>query len=191
MKSAATDANLDTRHKTLTNHAVRKSNVGRLKEEAVPDTTIVQLTGHKRAESLSSYYQASINHEHSMSKILSGQPSEVQWSGGSSHSTVTSANQEVPTNAVAANLSKPKNGTRSPLSSLTSRVANANHQSVPPPSQLESLFAGSRIGSTSNCTIQVFQDHPQSMVPSGIWPIHPKFQAHNQSIVGNSPKPVK
>ena len=100
-----------------------------------------------------------------MSKILSGQPSEVQWSGESSHSTITSANQEVPRNAVAAKLSNPENGTRSPLSSLTSRVVNANHQSVAP-SQLESLFAGSRIGSISNCTIQVFQGHPQSMVPN-------------------------
>ena len=125
-----------------------------------------------------------------MSKISSGQPSEVQWSGGSSHSTVTSANKEIPTNAVAAKLSKPENGTRSPLSSLTSRIVNANDQSVAP-SQLESLFAGSRIGSISNCTIQIFQGHPQSIVPSGIWPIHPQFQSHNQNIVGNSPKPVK
>ena len=30
MKSAAIDANLDTGHKKLTNHAVRKTNVGRL-----------------------------------------------------------------------------------------------------------------------------------------------------------------
>ena len=139
---------------------------------------------------MSSYYQASTKHQRSISKISSCQPSGVQWSGGSSRSTVTSANQEVLTNAVAAKLSKSENGTRSLLSSLTSCVVNANHQSVAP-SQQESLFAGSRIGSISNCMIQFFQDHPQSMVPSEIWPIHPQFQAHNQNIVGNSPKPVK
>ena len=65
-------------------------------------------------------------------KILSGQSSEVQWSGGSSHSTITSESQEVPTDAAAAKLSKPENGTRFPLSSLTSRVVSANHQSVAP-----------------------------------------------------------
>ena len=79
---------------------------------------------------------------------------------------------------------------QSPLSSLTSRVVNANHQSVAP-SQMESLFAGSRIGDISNCTIQVFQGDPQLMVPSGIWPIHPQFQAHYQNIVGDFSKPVK
>ena len=62
-----------------------------------------------------------------------------------------SKNQEVPTDAVAAKLSKPENSVRSPLSSLTSHVVNANHQSVAP-SQLESLFARSRIGSMTNYT---------------------------------------
>ena len=80
-----------------------------------------------------------------MSTISSGQSSEVRCSGESSHSIISSANHEVPTDDVAAKLSKPENGTRFPLSSLTSRVVNANHQSVAP-SQMESLFAGSRIG---------------------------------------------
>ena len=36
MKSAAIDANLDTGHKKLTNHAVRKTNVGRFKRRSSP-----------------------------------------------------------------------------------------------------------------------------------------------------------
>ena len=55
----------------VTNHAVRKTSIGRLLDADVPSNYVAQLSGHKNLKSLDSYKSASLNHQRKMSLVLS------------------------------------------------------------------------------------------------------------------------
>ena len=52
-----------------TNHSVRKTTVERLN---VPDSTVIQVTGHRNIKSLNSYKTPSLNQQENISHLLSG-----------------------------------------------------------------------------------------------------------------------
>ena len=54
-----------------TNHSARKTMVTTLCKENVPETQIIQLTGHRNLQSLNSYKKASLQQQKEMSHILS------------------------------------------------------------------------------------------------------------------------
>ena len=81
MQTAAAEAQLSLEGQKIGNHTVRKTTSTRLMEENVPPTTIVQLTGHKRTESLPSYHQASKSQQRSLSKTLSRKSDKEVISG--------------------------------------------------------------------------------------------------------------
>jgi hypothetical protein len=54
----------------FTNHSGRKTTIQRLKDAKVPDTDIIQLTGHTNTTSLKSYDKVSKNRQMEMSRIL-------------------------------------------------------------------------------------------------------------------------
>ena len=55
----------------VTNHAVRKTSIGRLLDADVPANYVAQLSGHKNLKSLDSYKSASLLHQRKMSLVLS------------------------------------------------------------------------------------------------------------------------
>lgn len=55
----------------VTNHAVRKTSIGRLLDADVPFNYVAQLSGHKNLKSLDSYKSASLLHQRKMSLVLS------------------------------------------------------------------------------------------------------------------------
>ena len=72
MSHAAKQAQLDTSDgRRIANHSVRKTSIGRLLDKNVPESFVIQLSGHKRIESLSSYKAPSFSHQRDMSKRLS------------------------------------------------------------------------------------------------------------------------
>ncbi len=54
-----------------TNHSARKTMVTCLTKNSVPETQIIQLTGHKNLQSLNSYKKASLQQQKEMSHVLS------------------------------------------------------------------------------------------------------------------------
>lgn len=54
-----------------TNHSARKTTVTALVHENIPDTRIMQLSGHKNVQSINTYSSASIEQQKEMSNILS------------------------------------------------------------------------------------------------------------------------
>ena len=56
----------------ISNHTVRKTSITKLLESNVPPILVQQISGHKRTESLLSYYTASVQQQKHMSNILSG-----------------------------------------------------------------------------------------------------------------------
>ena len=72
MSHAAKQSQLDTSDgRRIANHSVRKTSIGRLLDKNVPESFVIQLSGHKRIESLSSYKAPSFSHQREMSKHLS------------------------------------------------------------------------------------------------------------------------
>ena len=72
MSHAAKQAQLDTSDgRRIANHSVRKTSIGRLLDKNVPESFVIQLSGHKRVESLSSYKAPSFSHQREMFKHLS------------------------------------------------------------------------------------------------------------------------
>ena len=55
-----------------TNHSVRKTTVERLCQANVPDSTVIQVTGHCNIKSLNSYKTPSLNQQENISHLLSG-----------------------------------------------------------------------------------------------------------------------
>ncbi|CAC5422615.1 unnamed protein product [Mytilus coruscus] len=53
------------------NHSVRKTTITALVHEDIPDTRIMQLSGHKNVQSINSYSSASIEQQKEMANILS------------------------------------------------------------------------------------------------------------------------
>ena len=61
-----------------TNHSARETCVTTLTRARVPETQIIQLTGHRNIQSLNSYKQPSLRQEEEKSHILSSHHSELQ-----------------------------------------------------------------------------------------------------------------
>ncbi len=55
-----------------TNHSARKTMVTNLTKSNVPDTQVMQLSGHRNIQSLNAYKKASLQQQKEMSHILSG-----------------------------------------------------------------------------------------------------------------------
>ena len=74
MKRIACDGSLKGRK---TNHSARKTMIISLASSNIPDTQIMQLSGHRNVQSLNSYKQASLQQQQKMSHILSSYNKEV------------------------------------------------------------------------------------------------------------------
>ncbi|KAL9988017.1 hypothetical protein ACROYT_G002414 [Oculina patagonica] len=72
LSDAVSAAGLQSGKKKLTNHSVRKTSIGRLLDGNFPENYVMQLSGHKNIQSLSSYKSASLGHQRQMSDTLSG-----------------------------------------------------------------------------------------------------------------------
>ena len=68
---AVQDQKLISSGKKVSNHSVRKTEITRLIDADTPQIFVSQLAGHKRLESLNSYYAASMKQQRRMSDILS------------------------------------------------------------------------------------------------------------------------
>ena len=71
LKQMAQDGDLDP-NKRLTNHATRKRLVSKLREQGIAPTDIVQISGHKRIESVLNYSSLPEKKHQEISNILSG-----------------------------------------------------------------------------------------------------------------------
>ena len=72
MSHATKQTQLDTSDgRRIANHSVRKTSIGCLLDKNVPESFVIQSSGHKHIESLSSYKAPSFSHQHEMSKHLS------------------------------------------------------------------------------------------------------------------------
>ena len=60
--TAAKNAGLAAQNKKISNHSVRKTSISRLLDADVPEKFVMQLSGHKNLQSLSSYKSVSITH---------------------------------------------------------------------------------------------------------------------------------
>ena len=69
MKNISSNGELKGRK---TNHSVRKTTVERLCQANVPDSTVIQVTGHRNIKSLNSYKKPSLNQQENISHLLSG-----------------------------------------------------------------------------------------------------------------------
>ena len=117
--------------KKISNHSVRKTSISRLLDANIPENYVMQLSGHKNIQSLSSYKSASLSHQRLMSDTLSN-----------CRSSAISTNP--PANSAAS--LKTTSTTTTSIPSLSSTNISSNTQAV---------FAGASIGSISNCTIQI------------------------------------
>ena len=182
MQTAAAEAQLSLEGQKIGNHTVRKTTSTRLMEENVPPTTIVQLTGHKRTESLASYHQASKSQQRSLSKTLSRKSDKEVISGNGANICQSLASSSQISNVVenqnrpgqcspsqskyvskAGSMCGSSSARRSPMVPVD--VLSSVNTQLPIPA-LSSLF--SNIGCIQNCTFQVFQGHnaqPHSSPP--------------------------
>ena len=76
MKTMAGKSGLDNSH--LTNHSSRKRMIQTLNDKDIPPSHILQLSGHKNAQSINNYIHVSQEQQKSMSRILRGSTSMVQ-----------------------------------------------------------------------------------------------------------------
>ena len=182
MQTAAAEAQLSLEGQKIGNHTVRKTTSTRLMEENVPPTTIVQLTGHKRTESLASYHQVSKSQQRSLSKTLSRKSDKEVISGNGANICQSLASSSQISNVVenqnrpgpcspsqskyvskAGSMCGSSSARRSPMVPVD--VLSSVNTQLPIPA-LSSLF--SNIGCIQNCTFQVFQWHnaqPHSSPP--------------------------
>lgn len=58
----------------VSNHSARKTMIQKLKNEHVPDTDIIQLTGHKNIQSLNAYSSLNLERQKEISNMLSDNP---------------------------------------------------------------------------------------------------------------------
>ena len=117
----------------VTNHAVRKTSIGRLLDADVPANYVAQLSGHKNLKSLDSYKSASLLHQRKMSLVLSR----------SEH--VKSTTSTATTNKLA-------------ISTASASKANSSASVSDPPNTPEAasttpdLFSGATIGKIEGCS---------------------------------------
>ncbi len=71
-----------------TNHSARKTMVTCLTKNSVPETQIIQLTGHKNLQSLNSYKKASLQQQKEMSHVLSSYKKHETNPSSSYHNTI-------------------------------------------------------------------------------------------------------
>ncbi|CAG2186385.1 unnamed protein product [Mytilus edulis] len=75
VKSMKIEGGLDE-NKRLTNHSARKYLVQKLRSNEIPDTDIMQISGHKNVNSINSYSSISENKQRKISHLLSNTSSE-------------------------------------------------------------------------------------------------------------------
>ena len=63
MSTAEKNTGLAAQKRKISNHSVRKTSTSRLLYDGVPENFVMQLSGHKNLQSLSSYKSASITHQ--------------------------------------------------------------------------------------------------------------------------------
>ena len=179
MKSAAKDANISSEAKKLANHSVRKTNVDRLMEAGVPPTTIVQLTGHKRMESLASYHRALQEQQGQMSKILARATAENSTALASSAGATTLHKTRPSTSSLSEPvdvISKSQQlceAQKSFSTQVQQQNITAIHSQIPFTQHLSALF--SNVGTIQNCTFQIYQGQTPS-------PVDPTCHENQKSV---------
>lgn len=73
----------------VSNHSARKTMIQKLKNNNIPDTDIIQVSGHKNIQSLNSYSKLSENRQEIISDILNDVPVKTQIQSTSQVETVT------------------------------------------------------------------------------------------------------
>ena len=84
MKSMAVNAGI---HGRKTSHSARKTMITRLVQSNIHPLHVAQLSGHKNLKSLDSYSVASVHQQKNMSRIISGQPTDITNTMRASSST--------------------------------------------------------------------------------------------------------
>ena len=115
----------------VTNHAVRKTSIGRLLDADLPANYVAQLSGHKNLKSLDSYKSASLLHQRKISLALSR-------SEHMERTTNTTTSDELAISTASASTSKPSALGYPPN---TPRAASA-----------KGLFSGATIGKIEGCS---------------------------------------
>ena len=77
MKRMSVNAGLPP-NKKLTNHSARKHMIQKLSDHNVPPTEIMQLSGHKKVESMNNYSDLSEKKHKNISKLMSNATSTYQ-----------------------------------------------------------------------------------------------------------------
>ena len=131
MSTAAKNVGLAAQNKKISNHSVRKTSISRLLDVGVPGNFVMQLSGHKNLQSLSSYKSASIAHRRHMSDTLSR--------GSMSNNGTTSVREQIFHTSLFS--------------------AESQTRSTPNPSpefyQGQSFFAGATISTMNNCVFNI------------------------------------
>ena len=127
----------------FSNHSGRKTTIQRLKDAKVPDTDIIQLTGHSNPASLKPYDKVNKGRLHDMSKILCSNPSpSVTPPVSSTVLSTVSGNQLMQPDSHNQLLSTlPQSSSSNNL--FTSNVQNNSHEHRSP--SLDGIFAGTTI----------------------------------------------
>ena len=141
LSMAAQNPALHREGKWVTNHSDRKTCISRLLDADIPENFVAQLTGHKSTESLQSYKSATSNNQRRMSLTLNRARSS------SEKSTAVSNVEDLQ----MALCSSSQNA-----SSITAVNSVMNSSVDPLQSSTAPVFAGSNIGSISDCTFQIF-----------------------------------
>ena len=115
----------------MTNHAVRKTSIGRLLDADVPVNYVAQLSGHKNLKSLDSYKCASLLHQRKMSLVLSR-------SEHMEHNIGTTTSKELSVATASA--------------STTKLNTSAYPPNTPGAASAKSLFSGATIGKIEGCS---------------------------------------
>ena len=164
MIHAAKHVQLDTSdERRIANHSVRKTSIGRLLDKTVPESFVIQLSGHMRIESLSSYKAPSFSHQREMSKHLSHsttltQPEKEQTS------PITSWMKQ--TTATTTLVTRPTLITPSLVQIVDNCVPSAEKDALPETktiasipsttsSIMSSIFSGAKI---TDCCFQIFSN---------------------------------
>ena len=131
MSTAAKNVGLAAQNKKISNHSVRKTSISHLLDAGVPGNFVMQLSGHKNLQSLSSYKSASIAHRRHMSDTLSR--------GSMSNNGTTSVREQIFHTSLFS--------------------AESQTRSTPNPSpefyQGQSFFAGAIISTMKNCVFNI------------------------------------
>ena len=151
LKTAADEASLQRQGSKVTNHSVRKTNIGRLLDA---NTFVAQLSGHKNLQSLQSYKSANEHHQRNMSYILSG-----------SSQSQNAQQITAPPASSGGQLMSNSQQSHSQLSlQHTKNSLAVNKASFPESSN--GVFPGANISSISGCHFQIFNG-PVKIIQQG------------------------